>query len=122
MVSFAEHYTFHFLSGELPRARPDHKRPVVQIKRLALRKMIEKITQVGIYLIDGKRVAIKIQALINNGKLEVFFLSDLNQLFQALIELLRALPTDNKTFDPGGFGPFHMLAHDLNVAAGIASQ
>ena len=79
--------------------------------------MLNKVTQVRIDLRDGKRVALKIQTLINDGKLEILFIRDLDQLFKTLIELISALPAHNKTSDPRSLCPLNMLPHHINVAA-----
>src|SRR5436190_23727556 len=84
--------------------------------------MLDKITQVSVHLRNRERVALKIQALINDGKLEVLFVSDLDQLLKTLVEFVSTLPAHNKTSNPSRLCPLNMLSHHIQVTARITPQ
>src|SRR5688572_16863707 len=101
MLSLILNNRCNFLRRKLPCTRPDHYWLFKKIKDRMIGISIDEIAKIRIDLCNRQRITFKIQAFINNSKLEIFFLCNINQLLQAAVKLFRTLPAHDKTVDPG---------------------
>ena len=111
-----------FFRGVLPSAGPDDEGLFKDLKGGVRGIRLNKVIQVRRYLLKRYRVALEIQALIDQAELKVLGVRQFHQLRQPAIQFLGILPTDDKAGDPRGLGPADMLLHHAPVVAGIATE
>ena len=85
-------------------------------------ELIQKIFEIRIHLSYREWIAAEIQAFINNLQLEIFFISDFDQLRQATVKFIGRFPTYNETSNACRFCPLNMLPHHLRIVTGIMPQ